>query len=231
MPPEWRYDTPPKPRGTVTAVYPYELLRDEIDGKAKVVILVDERGRVAEVQVKEASRPEFGAALAAALEVFAFDPALRDSKPTATILAMELSFERNSFKHEGLVEPEGEDLDLLHLEQKHPEKIASLKIIDAPPKAISQRAPLFPGSLAGQVQHGQAVIEFLIDEEGVARLPRVVSASDPAFGYAGVQAVAQWRFAPVTAGGKKAVTRVRVPLVFSNAAPAHAAAAPESKTP
>lgn len=67
---------------------------------------------------------------------------------------------------------------------------------------------------------GQALIEFIVDKEGHARLPRVISATDEAFGYSGVQAVSTWLFNPPIIGGKKTLTRVQVPLVFSVKKPA-----------
>jgi TonB family protein len=64
------------------------------------------------------------------------------------------------------------------------------------------------------VTSGETLIEFLIDEEGRARLPRIVSASDEAFGYAAVQAVSSWRFEPPTRGGRAVVVRVQIPITF-----------------
>jgi TonB family protein len=65
-----------------------------------------------------------------------------------------------------------------------------------------------------------ALVELLIDEEGNPRLSRVVSASEPAFGYSAAEAAALWRFSPPTSKGKAVVTRVRVPFVFDFANPA-----------
>lgn len=50
-------------------------------------------------------------------------------------------------------------------------------------------------------------------------LPRMVSASAPAFGYAAVQTVATWRFEPPTSGGKPVMARARVPFTFKASAP------------
>jgi outer membrane biosynthesis protein TonB len=42
-----------------------------------------------------------------------------------------------------------------------------------------------------------------------------MSASEPAFGYAAIQAVAFWRFEPPLAKGKPVVVRARVPFNFN----------------
>ena len=67
--------------------------------------------------------------------------------------------------------------------------------------------------------HGEAQVEFLVDEQGHAHLPRIAGASDPAFGYAAVQAVSQWLFEPPKAGGKAAVVRVVEPFEFDATPP------------
>jgi len=61
---------------------------------------------------------------------------------------------------------------------------------------------------------GEATVEVLINEEGKVFLPRIVSASEPAFGWAAVQAVAAWRFEPPTRNSAPVVTRVRIPFGF-----------------
>jgi TonB family protein len=228
LPPEYQFDTAPKPRGTVAAVYPYELLREHVSGKAKVVCLIDARGKVVQVNVTSASKPEFGQALAAAFESFEFDPALNKGKPTATLLAMEKEFLLSTNNPFAAVVPTSVDFELLALEKKSPEKIRKLTELDAPLKPISRRSPVFPRAVAESVRTGEALVEFLIDEEGKARLPRIVSASEPAFGYAAAQAVSQWQFEPPKCAGKTVVVRARIPLKFDGgAAPAAKVAASE----
>jgi TonB family protein len=107
-----------------------------------------------------------------------------------------------------------EDRRLLATETKHPEKILSAKKLDAPLKPVSQRGPIFPSAMRDRMDRGEAKLEILIDEEGKVRLPRIVEATDPAFGYAAIQAVVDWRFEPPIAGGKAVVVRVQVPFSF-----------------
>jgi TonB family protein len=215
LPPELRYDTPPKIRGVLVPVYPYELRRGDVSGKARVTIAINRRGRVGAVKILEADRPEFGRALVAALEGFTFDPALKDGKPVQHLVNFEQVF--------GSIElPDESGDDLLRLEKKHPERIVAASALDAPLKPVSQRAAVFPVSVGADVATGEAVIEVLIDEDGHARLPRIVSATDEAFGYAAMQAAAAWWFEPPMAGGKPAVVRARVPFKFGTKSPAPA---------
>lgn len=214
LPPEFRYDTPPKPRGTVLAVYPYQELRDGVSGKAMVAFLINSHGRIQEAQATGATNPEFAGALVAAVEAFQFDPALKDGKPTRTIMTMELEFSVNGFVHPGRLVASSTENELIALEKKHPERIATLRDVDAKPKPVSRRAPVYPSALRASGRSGETLVEFLIDEDGAVRLPRVVSATDPAFGFAGVQAISAWRFEPLKVHGKPAVVRVQIPLRF-----------------
>lgn len=208
LPPELRYDTPPKIRGVLLPVYPFEAREARLKGKASVAMLIGPQGRVTNVKIISADRPEFGLALTAAVEGFRFDPAYREGKPVHHLFRFEHEF---NYITQGV----DDDDSLITLEKKHPERIVRADKLDAEPTPLSRRSPVFPVQAPEDVTKGEAVIEFLIDKEGRARLPRVVSASAPAFGYAGVQAVGTWLFTPPLSGGKPVVTRVKVPLLFS----------------
>jgi TonB family protein len=214
LPEELRVDTQPKVRSIVVAVYPYELLRDDIRGSSNVGYVVDVNGLVAATKVMNSSRPEFGFALQAAVERFEYDAALKNGHPNKALMGFEQDFSRyNSI----LVSDE--DDRLLSLERKHPERIARANDLDSPVKALVRRSPVFPKSLTGKIAGGEALVELLVDEHGHARLPRIVSASEPAFGYAAVQAVALWQFSPPVSKGSPVVTRVRIPFNFGKTEP------------
>jgi TonB family protein len=211
LPPEFQYDVAPKPSGVLEPVYPYALLRDRIKGSATVAFLVNSKGEVGQLVVTAASKPEFGLAVAAAIEAFQFTPGLKAGQPTNAGLKIEQEFDYSGF---GNVDA-GRGAALLSIEKKHPEKILSAKKLDKPLQPLSRRPPVFPISLLGRLDRGSATAEVLIDEEGKVCLPRIVKATDPAFGYAAVQAVIDWRFEPPTVGGKPVVVRVQVPFEFT----------------
>jgi len=216
LPPELRYDIPPKPANVVFAVYPFELLRDGVGGTAEVRLLVSPSGEVAQAVVIKATRPEFGQALLAMLDEWKFQPAMKEGKPTLAALDIRQEFSDSG----GDVPVSDEARDLLdELKKKKPD-LCPLKELDVRPLLLSQRSPVFPSALIGKVAGGQAVVEFLIDHYGTVQLPRIVSATDPAFGYAAVQGVAAWRFAPLTSHGKSVAARAKVPIDFTTPKPA-----------
>jgi TonB family protein len=208
LPETLRYDTPAKIRGTLDPVYPYNLRRDNVRGRARAIMMIDLRGRVTEVSVVEADKPEFGLALAAALDGFSFDPALKNGRPVMHALSYEHRF--GDFKTN-----DGAGDALISMEKKHPEKILGSSKLDGPLKPISRRAPVPPTAWPESVETGEALVELLIDKEGHVRLPRIVSATADCFGYAAVQSVAAWQFEPPLSGGKSVVVRAEVPFKFT----------------
>ena len=100
------------------------------------------------------------------------------------------------------------------LERKVP-RICPMEKLDAVPQALSRRPPVYPSALADVGQPGEAMIEFYIDKNGDAQLPRIVSASAPEFGYAAAQAVATWRFEPPMQDGKAVIARAQIPVNFT----------------
>jgi TonB family protein len=221
LPPELRYDIPPKPANVVRAVYPFELLRDGVDGTADVRFLVSPSGEVAQATVVKATRPEFGQALLAMIDAWKFQPATKEGKPTLTVLDISQEFSDNG----GDVPVSDEASNLLYKLKKGKLDLCPIKDLDARPQLLSRLPPAFPSALIGKVAEGKAVVEFFIDHDGNVQLPRVVSATDPAFGYAAVQGVAAWKFAPLTSHGKPVIVRAQVPIDFTTPKPASDAAA------
>ena len=207
--PKYHFDTAPEPRWKEPLVYPYELLRDGVKGAATVTLVIDDAGKILSATVDKATRPEFGAATLAMLQRWDFEPAWKDHRPATGRFTFEQEFSRydKDLVNEGLQ-------NLLVLVQKHPEKIVSSAKLDAPLKPTGARAPIFPLTLHGQTTKGEATVEILIDGDGVVRLPRIVSASDPAFGAAAAQAVFGWQFQPPMKAGQPVITRVRIPFEF-----------------
>lgn len=210
MPEALRYDLPPKVHRLVQPKYPYALLREGVGGLAQVTVIVDAQGKVIASKVVRADRPEFGYALQAAVEYYEYRPAVKNGDPTAAMLTVEERFEP---KAENSLIVLNAERDALKLEGRNPERIAGSGELDAKPKPIDILTPVYPRSLSRRVA-GKALVEFLIDPWGGVLLPRVVSATDPTFGYAAAQAVARWKFLPPTRQGTAVTARVRIPIDF-----------------
>jgi TonB family protein len=210
LPRDFRFDTPPRFTTLLRPVYPYELQRDGVTGKATIAFQIDRRGRVVLVEVRSATRPEFGLALAAAAEASRCEPARRDGQPTQALMQREQIFD---FSEDNTLFLEWNGR-LLGWETERPDRIVPANKLDVPLKPIIRPAPEFPLRLVGRTEKGEAVVELLVDEEGRVRLPRVISATEPEFGYAATHAAASWAFEPPRTAGKLVVTRVRLPFIF-----------------
>ena len=217
LPENFRYEVPPRAPGKVVPVYPYSLLRKGKTGSAVVICAIDQNGVVGETRVSDATFPEMGEALAAALEAQTFTPAKRGGQVTTSLIAVEYKFSADDAGVRG-------DRALIERETKQPDSIAKANKLDAQPNPTATRQPAFPSALRGKAESGEAVVEFLIDEQGHVRLPRIVSATDPAFGDAAAQALVAWQFVAPKAGGQPAVVKVKIPMKFAAQADAAAPA-------
>ena len=212
-PPELQWTKPPEPIHTAFPVYPWEDFQARRNGKTDLRFVVGPHGRVVVTKVLEATTPEMAQAVLAMIDTWEFTPAKKaDGTPCFAAFSIQ-----HEFRHSGLRGDvpitEGAHR-ILRLLEKSPEKIIPANQLDERPKPLSARPPVYPTTLLQAGQPGSAQIEFIIDEDGDAQLPRIISSTEPAFGYAAIQAVATWRFAPPLKGGKRVATRVQVPVSF-----------------
>lgn len=213
LPAEFQWHTAPVPVGSNFPVYPFESLRAKVKGKTKVRFIIGPEGRVLVAEVMEATVPELGRAAVAAMETWLFTPPKkRDGTASFAVVEMEHDYHPSGWGNVPLTDSAKRILRSL---DRNPAAVVAPKELDAMPKPLSQRAPVFPTALRDKGLSGEAEIEFFIDEDGDAQLPRIVSATAPEFGYAAAQAVAAWRFTPPRVNGKPAVVRVQVPVSFA----------------
>lgn len=223
LPAEYHYDVPPSIESVVQVVYPFDALIDGRDGSAEVGFVIDLDGRPRDVSVRKASRPEFGQALAAAMAAWRFKPAMKNGAPSPALLIRGQQF---SLARENVLLT-ATQRRLREVMVKTKEDIVDYNLLDTPPAPIERVPPVYPEKFLGKP--GNAEIEFILDREGRAQLPRIVSASAPEFGYAAATAVSQWKFEPPKKDGVAVDSRVRVPLVFNpSKAEQEAAAANEA---
>jgi TonB family protein len=202
-----KYREPPRARVLPEPVYPRERLLAAENGSATVQFAVSERGVTIDVLLNETSRPEFGAALVAAVETWAFDPALLPNNDSA-VSKLVVSYK--------FVPPtEGGVHRLMVAMQAGGPGVGGANGLDERLRPLWRVSPLYPESLRVEKPAGKAMIEFVIDQDGRARLPRVVSASQAEFGWAAAAAINQWVFAPPLRGGKPVDVKVNIPFDFA----------------
>lgn len=202
----------PEPLWVADPVWPLDDLLAGKSGSAKVQFTVTESGNVTDLQVLEASAPQYGRAVVAALQGWQF------SRPTDGTQNQRVTLVKSvTFKAVPLDAPVtvSDPFARVVVAMRHGE-IGSAHGLDQRLTPLYRLPPLYPAALKQEGSpQGEALIEFVIDREGRARLPRIVEASREEFGWAAATAVSQWVFAPPTRHGQPVDVRVRIPIGFA----------------
>lgn len=88
-------------------------------------------------------------------------------------------------------------------------------MLDNEPRTRTRVAPQYPTQARSLGLTGEVIVEFVVDENGHVRNPRVVRSSDTVFEAATLRAVERWRFEPGKKNGKPVRFRMAVPVVFN----------------
>ncbi len=211
LPEIFKYDEPPEVLNVSNPVYPLDALMEKREGKVTVGFYVGPTGNIEKSVIVKSADPELDAAALTASETLLFKPAVKDGHPSYAALHMVFEFLASG---RGDVRVNSDDRRVLQLLTKDRDKLVALTELDAIPEPVSRQPPRYPLSLAEKHPEGHALIEFVIDRRGFARLPRVVEATDPAFGYAAVHAVASWRFTAPRRDGAAVDALVKIPVQF-----------------
>jgi TonB family protein len=219
VPARFQYDEPPKPLVTSAPVYPFDQLVHKAKGRATVLFAVDEFGGTHIVKVADSSAPEFGAAAAAMIEAWSFEPARKAGSPCWALLVKEQKFSMDS---DDFPVDESAERILKDLKRAPCPVVMDAHTLDRPLGGRYQPPPVVPTSVLDSHKDAEAVIEFVVDRAGHARLPRIVSSSSDDFGWAAATAVGRWQYTSPTLHGRPVDVFVRVPLVYTAEIPAPA---------
>lgn len=199
------FDQRPEAVVMVDPVYPHELALAGTRGAARVDFSVGHRGQVFDATVVEATHPEFGEAVAAAITAWHFMPLRRNGEICGADFSITWRFK----------EPRADSTEQRLLANQGTEnQPVSARLLDRPLHPLHIRPPLYPAARLDALEAGAAEIEVTIDREGRVRLPRIRSATHPGFGWAAATAVSQWLFETPRKDGQPVDVRVVVPVKF-----------------
>ncbi len=199
----------PIPTAYADPIYPRDAFVAGESGEAEVAFTVTRSGSVKDVVVNSASTPDFGAALAAVLPLWSFTPANVSGEGWVdSRLIMHHTFSAPSAD----AESEQADARLAALLAPDGPGVGSAKGLDERIRPLFRVGVIPPADLAEGP--AKATIEFIIDRDGRARLPRVRESSSESFGWAAATSVAQWLFNRPTRNGEPVEVRVVIPVEY-----------------
>jgi TonB family protein len=196
---------PPMPFVFTEPVYPLAHLLAGEEGSAVGEFTVDANGRVKDPVVTSASAPEYGAALLAAMESWSFKPAVDNGDFVPVRLRV---------THEFKPPLSGAVARLVEALRPGGAGVSGASGLDKSLKPLWRGFPVYPAKLRAEALPGSAVIEFIIDREGRARVPRVKSATRDEFGWAAATAISQWVFERPMRKGEPVDVTVIIPVNF-----------------
>lgn len=166
---------PPKVYKSVYPIYPREHLLSGKGGAVKVEIKIDKKGSVIGGAIKESSDPLFKQSVMQAIQVWEFNPCIREGEPVPSKVVQTFSFQanRNSFFSMESIQA---DLNSPH------------------PYPIKTERPTYPDSLKEKKVQGFADIIITVNAEGIVTEAKLEKATEILFGEYALAAAKKWRF-------------------------------------
>jgi TonB family protein len=202
-------DHPPSVLIMVDPVYPYDLAVAGTEGEATADFTIGADGLVRSITGVNATQPEFGRALAAALEGWEFKPAIKGGAKVPV-----LASKRHRFRLRGKDANSQLLTRLTEQIRRRDSDDLLARGFDGRPVPRFQAAPTYPEELSKAGVAGKAEIQFILDRDGRCRLARIVSASDERFGWAAATAVERWVFDPPKRKSQPVDVRFSIPFEF-----------------
>lgn len=172
------------------------------EGHVALAISRTRDGMPADILVLQATDPALGIAAAEAAREWRFQPTNDPAELAARTV-------RIGFRLSGVViypfgKQHAQEAQAAVNEQKlrEPVRVPRVQSLARP---LTQPMPAYPAALRSRAIEGTAAVRFYVDEEGRVRLPEVIEATTPEFAEAALAAVAQWRYEPPLAGGRRVV--------------------------
>lgn len=190
--------TAPEPVKTVAPQHPPELFAAGVAGDVEIECHVGSDGKVGDVRVVSASRPEFAEAAVAAVRQWQFKPGSRDGEPVAMRVTIPFNFQL----------PSGDPLEAFakrKLFVKVEGEVVPAERLPNWPMPKQLLTPNYPTELRGSGKRGKAVVSIIIDREGKVVNPKLVKATWPEFERPALAAAVSLEFPPQLGPDKKPV--------------------------
>jgi len=197
-------------------------------GEVRVLVLIDQTGRLHDFLVLGAIHPAFIAPVADGLKQWQFIPPKKDGKPIGarTTLRIFVDLEQRAAAV-AIMEPAAVSImeavaDKLRAKRDmgFENYLVSAKELDQPLRLLRQASPVVPAEWAGEAREAARVlVDFFIDQTGRPRMPVIEQSPDSLLSGAVLDALAQWQFEPPIRNRLPAIVRVKQEFTFPRMEP------------
>jgi len=193
----------PEPRKVHDArpSYPEAARRERVQGVVVLELIVDEEGRVAEVDVLRGQPMGLTEAAVEAVSQWRYEPVILDGQPVPVTLVVTVNFRLETDGPQSTTEWQGRPV---HRTSPGTE----------PPTVLSRTPPTYPEEARRAGVQGVVVLECIVDEEGRVVSAQVLRGQPMGLSEAAVDSVLQWRYEPVLKDGQAVVAAVVVTVNF-----------------
>ncbi|MDI1247979.1 MAG: TonB family protein [Lacunisphaera sp.] len=204
--------TPPRPLAQPPPDYPPELVAREIVGEVSVEFGVDAQGAVQAPITAKSQQPELEAPVLAAVAQWKFSPSQFRGRNIPARVTATVKF--------GLDESAAPAKPAFAAQAMKPGSLDVAVIAPGdrdyvPPRPVRQPGPVYPIEMSAQGLEGRVTVEFVIDQNGNVREPRLVRSTDQEFEAPALEAILQWKFTPGQVRGRKVAVRASQIVEFN----------------
>jgi TonB family protein len=201
---------------SMNPIFPRGLLElGVVEGECRVVISIDETGKVVDHLVIAATHPMLAEATENVLKYWEFEPPTLRGQPVSVQRELQFIFDNRGTVVSIDVNSYVMSIPLRQFPDKYAFKPATMQELDRIPTPLEAAAPFYSKELAAQGHKGAVVVEFYIDPTGTVKMPSIVEAATPELGALSVEAVRGWKFEPPTCRGKPVLLRVQQTFRFN----------------
>lgn len=213
----------------LAARYPPALRDSAIGGTAQVSFVIRADGTVREAVAVEATRPELGPAAVEAVSVLRFTPATVGGEAVDVRVTQPVAWTADARPE--AAEPAAERTPIAaaleRLLDDDPELAALVAETIEDSEATDRPRLLNPRELGRTLSHeyppflrdagtgGRVVARFIVDREGMPRMVRILTSSDPFFEEPTARVIRQMRFQPARLDGEPVPVWIQLPIDWS----------------
>lgn len=208
--------TPLRIEQTIEPRFPHALTLTHLtSGEVRVVIDIDESGRLADWLVTGYTHQAFADEAVSALQAWRYVAPTEGGHPFGVRTELRFRFEATG----RVVSLMAIDTPEVLLKQMGIEphliaRVCALHELDRPIAPVNPVAPSYPRPAGASAAARSVLVDFYVDESGQPRMPVVVSSAHEVLARAAVGALNRWRFNTPTRAGKPVSVRVRQEFIF-----------------